>query len=50
LQPHRVRLGDQMLSAPVYLKCNEHVEVYKYDAQIIKCETEIWQLFELLTP
>jgi len=26
--PHRARLGDQMLSALVYLKCNEHVAVY----------------------
>jgi len=24
-RPHRARLADQMLSALVYLKCNEHV-------------------------
>ena len=28
MRPHRVRLGDQMLSALVYLKYNEHVAVY----------------------
>jgi len=28
MRPHRVRLGDQMLSALVYLNCNEHVAVY----------------------
>jgi len=26
-RPHRTRLGDQMLSVLVYLKCNEHVAV-----------------------
>jgi len=25
MRPHRARVGDQMLSALVYLKCNEHV-------------------------
>jgi len=28
MRPHRARLRDQMLSALVYLKCNEHVTVY----------------------
>jgi len=28
MRPHRARLGDQMLSSLVYLKCNEHVAVY----------------------
>ena len=45
MRPHHARLGDQMLSALVYLMYNEQCI---YDAQIIKCETEIWLCFELL--
>jgi len=45
MRPHRARLGDQMLSALV--GGNEHVACV-YDAQIVKCETEIWLHFELL--
>jgi len=38
MRPHRARLGDQMLSTLVYLKCNEHVAVYN---MTLKRETEI---------
>ena len=27
MRPHRARIGDDMLSALVFLKCNEHVDV-----------------------